>query len=50
VKLISRGIWFVSVDLYDDSYKLRLFEAKIPSIFRSKQNVNLAWTATDQNP
>ena len=48
VKLVANGIGFISVDMYDDSYKLRLFENKMPSQFRSKQNVSLNGQQTDQ--
>jgi len=36
------------VDTYSDEYKIRFFENKIPSQFRSKQNVSLNGQQTDQ--
>lgn len=48
VKLVANGIGYVSVDMYDDKNKMKLFADKLPNQYRSKQNVSLDWTATDQ--
>lgn len=47
IKLVANGIGYVSCDMYIDE-KLQLFENKLPSAFRSKQNVSLDGTLTDQ--
>ena len=47
VKFVATGSGYVSVDLYADQ-KIQMFENKIPSQYRSKQNVSLDGTQTDQ--
>jgi hypothetical protein len=47
IKLISTGIGYVSVTMIDD-FKIGLFAQKLPTKYRSKQNVSLDGTLTDQ--
>lgn len=47
IKLVATGIGYVSVNLIDD-YGVSLFEQRLPSKYRSKQNVSLDGTQTNQ--
>lgn len=50
IKFVAFGIGYVSVE-YQEDHDITLFEQKIPSRFRQKQNVTLDGTLTDQaNP
>ncbi len=49
IKLVANWIGYISVDVYMDE-KVSFFANKMPTQFRSKQHVNLSWTATDQPP
>ncbi len=47
IKLVANWIGYISVDTYYDE-KVSLFANKIPAQFRSKQNVSIDGTQTDQ--
>jgi len=47
IKLVSNGIGYLSVNMIDD-FNVRRFQQKLPSRYRSKQNVSVDGTLTDQ--
>lgn len=47
IKLVATGIGYVSVNMMDD-YGLMRFQQRLPSKYRSKQNVSLDGTQTNQ--
>lgn len=47
IKLVATGIGYVSVNMIDD-FNIRTFQQRLPSKYRSKQNVSLDGTLTDQ--
>lgn len=50
IKLIATGIGYVSVNMYQDT-KIQNFWGRLPTKYRSKQNVSKDWTQTDlDNP
>lgn len=50
IKLIATGIGYVSVNMYQDT-KIQNFWGRLPTKYRSKQNLSKDWTQTDlDNP
>lgn len=47
IKLEARGLGYVSIDMIDD-FDIKVFEQRLPSRYRTKQNVSLDGTLTDQ--
>lgn len=47
IKLVALGIGYVSVTMMDD-FKIQFFQQKLPARYRSKQNVSLDGTLTNQ--
>lgn len=47
IKLIATGIGYLSVNMIDD-FNIKTFQQKLPSKYRTKQNVSLDGTLTDQ--
>lgn len=47
IKLVAGGIGYVSVNMIDD-FNIKVFEQRLPTRYRSKQNVSLDGTLTDQ--
>lgn len=47
IKLVASGIGYVSVNMIDD-FNIKLFQQRIPSKYRVKQNVSVDGTLTDQ--
>lgn len=47
IKLVATWSGYVSVNMYE-YHKIGLFENRIPERYRSKQNVSLDWTLTNQ--
>ena len=47
IKLVANGIGYVSVNMIDD-FNIKLFQQRIPSKYRVKQNVSVDGTLTDQ--
>lgn len=46
IKLKATGIGYVSVNLMDDM-RIKFYQSRLPSKYRTRQNVNLAGTLTD---
>lgn len=46
IKLIATGIGYVSVNMYED-VRIQQFRNRLPSKYRSKQNVSKDWTETN---
>lgn len=47
IKLVPTGIGYLSVNMIDD-FDIRIFQQKLPAKYRSKQNVSLDGTETNQ--
>lgn len=46
IKIVASGIGYASISMIDD-YNIRTFQQRLPSKYRSKQNVSLDGTLTD---
>ncbi len=47
IKFVATWIGYVSIDMYWEN-KMQMFQNRLPSRYRSKQNVSLDWTQADQ--
>lgn len=47
IKLVATGLGYISVNMIDD-FNIRVFQQRLPSKYRSKQNVSLDGLSTDQ--